>query len=129
MVKDIKKMKSQKVLFFLVALTSLLYSNSKYTVTTYFEPLRYDEANGGYMIRDSERAIMRFIPTDKENNKEIQSIYSELPLASYWKVGRNSLGMKPDYSKCGEEPKYPDDLEYKTWGERESLPKYINYKK
>lgn len=122
-------MKSQRIIFLLVTLTSLLYSNSKYTVTTYFEPLRYDETNGGYMIRDSERAIMRFIPTDKENNKKTQSIYSELPLASYWKVGRNSLGMKPDYSKCREEPKYPDDLEYKTWGERESLPKYINYKK
>ena len=100
-------MKSQRIIFFLLVLTSLLYSNSKYTVTTYFEPLRYDEANGGYMIRDSERAIMRFIPTDKENNKEMQSIYSELPLASYWKVGRNSLGMNPDYSKCGEKPKSP----------------------
>lgn len=50
-------MKSQRILFILIALTSLLYSNNG-TATAYFEPLRYDEANGGYVIRESKfRAI------------------------------------------------------------------------
>ncbi|MBP9479768.1 MAG: hypothetical protein KBF12_14290 [Sebaldella sp.] len=118
-------MKSQRIIFFLIALTSLLYSNNG-TATAYFEPLRYDEANGGYVIRESKFRAIDY--KTNERDKELQKKPTN-PYVAYWKVGRNSLGMKPDYSKCGEEPKYPDDLEYKTWGERERLPKYINYKK
>jgi hypothetical protein len=120
-------MRNKKVLFFLIALTSLLYSNNKgSTATAYFEPLRYDESNGGYSIRESNFRIYDY--GADEGKTELQKKPTN-PYLGYWKVGRNSLGIDPDYTKCGEEPKYPDDLEYKTWNERENLPKYINYKK
>ncbi|OCL85349.1 hypothetical protein AAX26_02021 [Aliarcobacter thereius] len=75
-----------------------------YTDASYFEPLRY-ENNGGHMTLDSERIIFKIRLNDDESNKEVQELFAEIPYIAYWKIVRNPLGMKPDYSICGERPR------------------------
>lgn len=81
--------------------------SNDYTYTTYVEPLRYDKENGGHLVviageNHTDYAVFQFEPTDNQKNKEIQEAYPEFPYTSYWKIGRNPLGMEPDYSECGE---------------------------
>ncbi|MGE0052320.1 MAG: hypothetical protein AB7S49_12440, partial [Arcobacter sp.] len=68
-------------IFLLVIIQSLIIGCSpfesnkgSYTKTTYFEPLRYDKNNGGYMIRDTERISSGIILADKERNKDVQKV-------------------------------------------------------
>lgn len=74
-----------------------------YTSAVYFEPLRY-ENNFGYMTMDSEIIVFKIRLNDDESNKEEQMVFSSLPYIAYWRIARNPLGMKPDYSVCGERP-------------------------
>ncbi|BAK74049.1 hypothetical protein [Arcobacter sp. L] len=96
-------------IFLLVIIQSLIigcspFESNKgtYTTTTYFEPLRYDKNNGGYMIRDTERISFSLDLIDKERNKDVQKVPADIPFLAYWKIGRNPLGMDPDYKECGE---------------------------
>ncbi|QKF73729.1 hypothetical protein AFAEC_1571 [Aliarcobacter faecis] len=81
--------------------------SNDYTYTTYVEPLRYNKENGGHLVviageNHTDYAVFQFEPTDNQKNKEIQEAYPEFPYTSYWKIGRNPLGMEPNYSECGE---------------------------
>ena len=80
-----------------------------YTSASYVEPLRYDKDNGGHLVviigrNETDYSSYRIRLNDDENNKEEQIVFSSLPYIAYWRIARNPLGMKPDYSVCGERP-------------------------
>lgn len=92
------------ILGLFTACSGFVFDDENYTFTDYFEPLRYDKENGGYMIAgngNTKFTIFDFTLSDTKNSKE-QIVKAKAPLVSYWKIGRNPLGMKPDYSECGE---------------------------
>ncbi|BAK74050.1 hypothetical protein [Arcobacter sp. L] len=127
-------------IFLLVIIQSLIigcspFESNKgtYTTTTYFEPLRYDKNNGGYMIRDTERISFSLDLIDKERNKDVQKVPADIPFLAYWKIGRNPLGMDPDYKECGEKPrlaKYKLELgeEYREKEMEEYFEKFDLYR-
>src|SRR5574344_2048383 len=112
------------------ACSGFMSDKNDYTYTTYFEPLRYDKENGGYMTKDSERIMFRIVPFDKKS-KEAQISPLKSPFMAYWKIGRNPLGMKPVYDKCGNEPSLYKDFNYKDSSElaKEETIKFKNYMK
>ncbi|BAK74048.1 hypothetical protein [Arcobacter sp. L] len=95
------------IISFMTGCTALKSNKGSYTTTTYLEPIRYDKENGGHLVvseNNTKHVVFKFRPTDDENNKEAQNGYAEYPFLAYWKIGRNPLGMDPDYKECGEEP-------------------------
>ena len=86
----------------------------KYSFVVMTIPPLYDEQKGGYLIPSvnyeyGSDTMSRFgdrygsIITRYKNDGLIEE-----PLRSLWKIVRNPDGHRADYSKCGEEPKYPN---------------------
>ena len=101
------------ILGLFTACSGFISDDEDYTFTDYFEPLRYDKENGGYMIAgngNTKFTIFDFTLSDTKNSKE-QIVKAKEPLVSYWKIGRNPLGMEPDYSKCDKEPRYEFNMD------------------
>ena len=121
------------ILGLFTACSGFISDDEDYTFTDYFEPLRYDKENGGYMIAgngNTKFTIFDFTLSDTKNSKE-QIVKAKEPLVSYWKIGRNPLGMKPVYDKCGNEPSLYKDFNYKDGSElaKEETIEFKNYMK
>lgn len=92
------------IISFMTGCTALKSNQGSYTTRTYLEPIRYDKDNGGHLVvinNNTEHGVFKFRPTDDEKIKDMQKLSTWTPFSAFWKIGRNPLGMNPDYSNCG----------------------------